>query len=620
VFAFAFAANLHHDDPSSNELGRMLDAWPHAAPDSLGTVSSARAAAGLLRWTVLDRDRTAAPIWDSAAGRLFVGDVRLYNREEICRSLAISSNDRSDSEIVWLGYGRWGRDVVDHLCGDFSFVVWDEKHRQLFAARDHFGIRPLYFRVEPERVFVASDVAQILAVAGQRLRVDGRSVVDLLVGPARSHQRTFFEGIDQLPAGHTLLVSESSRHQQRYWRPAPDQARSLGYAERCARIRDLFSNAVRTRLESQRPIVAHSSGGFDSSVILMLADRMYAEDPSRPPLIMASAIAPGMGCDDEPYMDVVARNVRFEGIRWNALESRGYGLDDQVLASPGVRTGIGGAEERDLNLADDRGARILMSGVLGDTVVHANGVMRDMLRGGRWREALRFTVGNRRSPAPGRLLMRSLLGFLSPERALRILERYKNRSARQVPAWAGPRAREMFPLPPPEVDVLGASSHVAVDLWARLTGPGTARVIETAVAYGTRRGIEVRLPFTDRRLIEAVLQVPWEDRMPNGDARRLGRDALGTLLPQEFAARGDQGSWLPVFVRQARAFRPAIGALFDDGEWVSAPYVDRSAARRMYHLTETAGENEGDDVITLTCFGTLEAWLRRVRGSIDCDI
>jgi asparagine synthase (glutamine-hydrolysing) len=598
----------------------MLEAWPHAAPDGRDTSATARAAAGLLRWTVLDRDRTATPIRDSASGRLFVGDVRLYNREEICRSLDLSSGDRSDSELVWLGYSRWGQSVVEHLSGDFSFVVWDEQHRCLFAARDHLGIRPLYFRVESGRVLVASDVAQILAVARQRLRVDARSVADVLIGPTRSLRRTFFEGIGQLPAGHTLTVDGSGARERRYWRPEPNAQRSLGYAEHCARIRDLFSNAVRARLESQRPIVAHSSGGFDSSVILMEADRIYEADPSRPPLTMASATTPGMPCDDEPYMDAVARKVRFEGVRWNVLESRGYGLEDQALASPGVRTGIGGAEERDLNLADDRGARILMSGVLGDTLLHANGVMRDMMRGRQWREIFRFTLGNSRSAAPGRLIGRSLLGFLTPARALRILASYKNRSARQAPAWAGPRLRELFPLPPPELDILGAPSHVAVDLWARVTSPSTARVIETAVAYGTRRGIEVRLPFADRRLIEAVLEVPWQDRMPDGDARRLGRDALGALLPEEFGARRDQGSWLPVFVRQARAHRPALRSLFDDDQWVSAPYVSQVAAREMYLRTETAGEGHGQDVITLTGFGTLEVWLRRVRRSLDCDI
>ena len=69
-----------------------------------------------------------------------------------------------------------------------------------------------------------------------------------------------------------------------------------------------------------------------------------------------------------------------------------------------------------------------------------------------------------------------------------------------------------------------------------------------------------------------------------------------------------------------RAHRPALRSLFDDDQWVSAPYVSQVAAREMYLRTETAGEGHGQDVITLTGFGTLEVWLRRVRRSLDCDI
>ena len=539
-----------------------------------------------------------------------------FTTARACRSLAISSNERSDAEIAWLAYGRWGQDVVEHLAGDFAFVVWDDRRRSLFAARDHLGVRPLYFRVEPERVLISSEVAQILAVAQNPLRIDAESVADMFVGPTRSRRRTFFEGIERLPAGHCLTLNRRVVHQRRYWRPSGEGASGFTYGEHCARIRAVFTEAVRARLESQRPIVAHSSGGFDSSVILMIADQIYGHDPSRPPLVMASATAPGMPCDDVPYMDAVARTVRFEGIRWNVLESKVYGLDDQVLARPGTRTGMGGAEERDLILARERGAGILISGVLGDTVLHANGVMRDMVRGGEWAEVFRFTIGNRRSPAPLRFLMRSLLGYLSPAHALRSLAFFGNRSSWRPSRWMGPRLRELFPLPPPDVEILGSSSHVTADAWARVNSPSTAQVIDTIVAYGTQQGLEVRLPFADHRLVEAILQVPWEDRMPRDDARRLGRDALGALLPVEFATRGDQGSWLPVFFLQAKTLRPAVRSLLRDGQWLSFPYVNQSDVLKMFDRMKTTGEPNSDDVIILTAVGALEAWLRRVRRSV----
>ena len=120
------------------------------------------------------------------------------------------------------------------------------------------------------------------------------------------------------------------------------------------------------------------------------------------------------------------------------------------------------------------------------------------------------------------------------------------------------------------------------------------------------------MPFLDVRLVETLLQVPWTDRIPFGDFRRIGRDALGPSLPQEFALRTDQGSWAPVWAKAASHFFGPTSELMNDGVWLSAPYVDLGEARRMMREAESAPESDFGRSVLVAEFGLLEAWLRRI--------
>src|SRR5678810_798894 len=173
----------------------------------------------------------------------------------------------------------------------------------------------------------------------------------------------------------------------------------------CIRDRGLSSQGIPSVVAD-----AITSGGVDSSAIVMVADQIYGEDPNRPPLVMASATTLGMPCDDSPYMDAVARRVRFEGVRWNALEPSLADIEDPTTAYPGYRRGMGGGPRRDLDIARERGARVLLHGFFGDGLMYAFGVSRDMFRAGRWGELARYVVTGETMRARARLLLRAMTG------------------------------------------------------------------------------------------------------------------------------------------------------------------------------------------------------------------
>jgi asparagine synthase (glutamine-hydrolysing) len=619
VFVFSLAT-ASHQGQSSLELTRsLMNAYPRRAPDGEVVVSAPSAAASVATWAVVSRDRHAVPTWDEARGLLFAGDVRLYNRPELIRDLGAMVaplDDCSDLELARQAYLRWGDEAPAHLVGDFAFAAWDERQRRLFAARDHFGVRPLCYLPLPDGLAIASDVRQLLILLERSIdEVDDRAVLGWLMGRRNDLRGTFFRRISRVAPGHSVVFEKGGVRETRFWAfpRMPDAPRP--YEENCEELRTIFRRAVRDRLESDRPIVAHSSGGFDSSTIIMAAEEVYRTDAARPPVVLASAIAPGFPSDESHYMDAVAARVSFEGVRWNAIWDDGMPFPGVSRAAPKLLRGPAGGPRKDLDVARERGARVLLSGVLGDGLWHAAGVRRDMVRHGRI-----VAVGRDLSrQGLGFGLLRSVvdagLGILPPVLASRVGSRLLSARS-EPPEWLGPRLRAIFsPREEQPVNRGAWSSHVQYAAWARLSGPDTSHGVDSFVDYAAEDGIELRAPFADVRLAESLLRIPWQQREPLGHLRRTGRDALGPLLPEEFSSRVGQQPWTAVWMENLRRAAVVLAPLFRERRYLSAPFVDRGIARAMLDDVLARGENAGLRAhILVSELGTLEAWLRDLFG------
>jgi asparagine synthase (glutamine-hydrolysing) len=616
MFVFGFAADVRGGDAASRRVRAMM-AERGGEPDAVAVINAPHAAAGLARWSVSARDERAAPIWDAERQWLVTGDVRLYNRAELISGLRADLHDPDppDLELAWRAYARWGREVSRRLIGDFAFIVWDEQARSLFAIRDHLGVRPLLRHETSEGFVLASDVRQILyllpSAAGS---VDDYRILDRFMGRTTSYQRTHFRSIALVRPGHYLEVEGGHTREVRYWYP-PDPDEGMSYTAHCEAVRAMFERAVRDRLDSDRPIVAHSSGGYDSTSILMVADKAYAAGPARPPLVMASALTPGMPADESHFMDAVARRVRFEAFRWNAVdESSMAHLDSPSLVHPGLGRGPGGGPQTDFELARARGARVLLTGHLGDTVMFAWGLRPDLFRHGRWRSLVRETIGRNGLREGGWQFVRAGLGVLPPETALTLGERAFNR-AKPQPPWFGPRLQAIYSTLPRALDTLGRDwpSHLACELWGRVTSAQASVCIDAPVQGAADTGLEVRMPYTDVRLIERVLRIPAAERIKRGSVWALRHDALGGMMPGEFRTRPRQPSWGPTFALAARRAFPRVAGLLADGDWLSAPYSDRNGvAGLLADLTRQGEAAPMKDCIMVADLGAVEAWIRQL--------
>jgi len=253
----------------------------HRGPDnqSIWLSKDQRVGLGHTRLSIIDLATGNQPIANEDERVRIVVNGEFYDFERQRRELKKRGHQfrtRSDSEIALHLYEDFGVHCMRHLRGEFAFVLWDESNELLLAARDRFGIKPLYYAVHGNRLCLASEVKALFA-AGVRARWNHEYFYQHATGPAMP-DRTLFEGVHQIPPGHCLIATPNGMRVHRYWEfdytPAaelstrPHDERS--YVEEFATV---FEEAVRLRMRADVPIGCYLSGGLDSCAVLGFAAR-----------------------------------------------------------------------------------------------------------------------------------------------------------------------------------------------------------------------------------------------------------------------------------------------------------------------------------------------------------
>ena len=205
---------------SAERLKRATHSLHHRGPDSHGAWLSPNQRVGLghTRLSIIDLTTGSQPIANEDDRIHIVVNGEFYDFERQRRELERRGHlfrTRSDSEIALHLYEEFGAHCVQQLRGEFAFVLWDEANQNLFAARDRFGIKPLYFAVHDDTLYLASEIKALFA-AGVPARWDHEYFYQAATGPLMS-DRTLFDGVRQVPPGHYLTATANGMRILRYW-------------------------------------------------------------------------------------------------------------------------------------------------------------------------------------------------------------------------------------------------------------------------------------------------------------------------------------------------------------------------------------------------------------------
>ncbi len=575
---------------------------------------------------------TSAPTETDDAAILLVADARIDNRVDVAARLNVPelAVRRDDVALLAEAYRRWGDAFARDLCGDFSVVLWDAREWRLVAARDSSGLRPLVYRVEPSRILVASDVAQILAASGVSATLDEQHIASVLAGLAGLPGSTFHDGITRLAPGCTLVADRAGTRVRAHDSTGNVRLVPASAEDHAAALRMHLTEAVRTRLDVVSVPGLLLSGGLDSISVAGCAGALRRAGNLPADLQTYSFAHAELADSDE--RDVSAIVVAEYG-----MTTTGVPADDAwpLAGHPAHGPDVDGADRgRSHVLLDNAFALAAAGGVttliaaqrgdstVGGTVVDHLGVLRDAGVGAFWRDiAAHGRRSNRSVPAviDRHVLRRILASSWPPAWAA------KTRAAlwrmvygrHEFPAWIRADAIDKFHLrdvadtESPRSTLANGAQRRRHELMTDAQVGRSAEALERRFAHAGLRYVD---PWADRRIAEWVLTVPAHVVTPGGESKRLLRDAMRGVVPE--TARLSARKRLPNPLYHARGLadraRPVVWSLIDGSRAVRRGYVDACAVRAAYtQMLASPGAVPERDWRCFWRFLDVEDWLRR---------
>ncbi|MCB8820154.1 asparagine synthase (glutamine-hydrolyzing) [Microvirga rosea] len=585
---------------------KFIDVVAHRGPDGRGwqvfESPAGPVALGHRRLSIIDvSDAGLQPMADATGRYHLIFNGEIYNYVEIKAELesnGVRFHSHSDSEVLLQAYIQWGEECLNRFLGMFAFAIWDARDKILFAARDRFGIKPLYFHNGRDIAGFGSEIKQVLELPGLERRLNLARTYDYLYSGLTDHASdTMFLGVDHVRPGECLTLDlqtwrpGQSLPIRRWYRLPESGSLRMSEGEAAQRFRELFESAVQIHLRSDVKIGSCLSGGLDSSAIVAQIDRELAGTDVR--LNTVSACFDDRAVDERPFIDTVVRATNAIShktfpnyadvldaaakITWHQDEP--YGSSSifaqwcvfQEAHSQGIKV-----------MLDGQGADEILGGYHGSFFYHFRGLARE----GRYGELLRGMIERRIYNGVGFADQIKLLDW--PRNAARLLR------ARAKPASA-----------PPTIDWLGS------DVWGselRRISPFDALVAREGLPQVNSIGslclasmtsnlpmllhwedrnsmahsIEARVPFLDHRLVEFCIGIGDQHKIKGGETKRVMRRALGDVLPPQIAKRRDKiGFAAPEQTWYRGPLREAMLAGVEETLSRFGPLFDATETRRL---------------------------------------
>ena len=262
-------------DNAQEILQAMMDRIAHRGPDGQGQFLEGPVALGQRRLSIIDLEGGRQPMYNEDESLVVVFNGEIYNFQALREELTAAGHTfatRSDTEVLLHGYEQWGREMLGRLRGMFTFAIWDRREKTLFCARDHFGIKPLYYyRSEAGELLFGSEIKSFLDHPGFRKELNEDQLSLYLSYQYSPGEDTFFRGVKKLLPAHWMEWKDGRLTVQRYWKPAftPDEGPSLADWERA--ISDAMKESVAAHKIADVEVGSFLSSGVDSSYMAALA-------------------------------------------------------------------------------------------------------------------------------------------------------------------------------------------------------------------------------------------------------------------------------------------------------------------------------------------------------------
>ena len=511
-----------------NVINTMTQTLSNRGPDEEGLYLNNNVALGHKRLIVIDPQGGKQPMVQrfNQGEYIIVYNGQIYNTKELRKTLTengFAFYSHSDTEVLLKSYIHYGKDVVNHLNGIFAFAIWNTKTEELFIARDHFGVKPLFYTEFDGGLIFASELKAIFKYPNFEKIIDSQGVSELFgIGPSHTPGFTVYKNIYEIKPAHFAVYNKSGLHIEQYWK-LKSKRHLEDFEETSHHLEELLKDSISRQLVSDMPICTFLSGGLDSSIITKFtSDYLQKEDMAPLDTYSVDYVDNDKNfvkSDFQPNSD----NYYIELMNKNCYSTHHIVMLDTPELAASLKEAM---IARDMpGMADvDSSLYLFCKEVKKEKTVSLMGECADEIFGGYpWF----FREDSLNSGTfPWSIAINERNNLLNPSISSKInLKDYINFRYNQSLS---------------NVEILDSDSYDTAEkrkisyltiTWFMQT------LLERADRMSMANGFEVRVPFCDYRLAEYMYNVPWEMKAYQGREKGLLRHIMKGYLPDEIVDR-----------------------------------------------------------------------------------
>lgn len=585
------------------DIKLMMQKMKHRGPDDEGVFFDTNVGLGFVRLSILDLSPAGHQPMKSNDGRyviVFNGEV--YNYIEIRNELKHKHTFKTgtDTEVILAAYQEWGEACLDKFNGMFAFVIYDTESKEIFGARDRYGIKPFYYYMDNQRFIFASEIKSILPLI--KTEANDKIIYDYLLHNRTDHtEATFFKGINKLKHGSCLQIKKDNL-EIRNWYNLVDNVKNDEFLSP-EKYRELFKDSLKLRLRADVPVGVSLSGGIDSSsIVASLIKDFDLQDLNT----FSAVYGKEEASDESEFIDEFKPMVKNMHYTYPDADAFFNNFDEFIDAHNEPTNDIGSyAQYKVMELASKQ-VKVTLDGQGADEQLAGY----HYFFGSFYIELLKEYKLTK--------FISENIDYLKKHKSLEALKyfayyllpvNFQNKISNRISpsidkAFIKKNGKDC------EVNkMLYKPSNLNESLFQHFEYK-LEHLLRWEDLNAMHFSIESRVPFLDYRLVEATLATPSLQKIKNGETKHLLREALKDILPFKITDRKDKKGFSNPRDKWFRTenFQIYILALINSESFKNRGYFDSDIANRQYqkHL-----KGKIDISKELWKWINLEVWFRK---------
>lgn len=557
-----FVGYINKEKDKKDNIKKMADLIAHRGPDSEGYYTDEDIALGFRRLSIIDLDGGSQPIYNNDKTKAIVFNGEIYNYQKLRKDLTKKGykfKTKTDTEVILHGYEEYGEKILDKLRGMFAFAIYDIKKKELFAARDFYGIKPFYYTKMDNTFIFGSEIKSFLIHPHFKKELNKKMLEYYLTFQYSAGKETFFKNVYKLMPGHYLKYKDGKLTIKKYYEIKFEEDKNKTYEEWKKGIKEKLKDSVKAHKISDVEVGSFLSSGVDSSYIAATSDvdKTFT-----------------VGFDNKKYSEIsyaedLSKKIKTKNINKTITKEEYFKnlpnilyYMDEPLADPSAI-----ALYFVTKIASEN-VKVSLSGEGADEIFGGYNIYQEPLTASWYYKIpypIRYSIGAIASLLPkkrginflvrrGKKLEDRFVGnaFIFNKREIKSIMKNK------------PKTKGFTELTKPyyekvkDKDDITKMQYIDFNFW--LIGDILLKADKMSMA----NSLEVRVPFLDRPLIDYATSLPVEFKTNKYETKKIFRDIASEVLEDKVSSKKKLGFPVPIreWMKEEETYKQ-IKALFN---------------------------------------------------------